>query len=98
MMPLLAEIDWNWLFKSKDFGVVAFLAFLAVLLIVVLVASSWQKTVRARLKERMIERGFTAEEIISVINAGEGRDPGHKAATRVNDSTSQPDRLKTPTN
>jgi len=96
-MPLLAEIDWNSLLENREFGAIAFMALLAILGIAVLVGTYWQKTLQARLKERMIERGFTAEEIISVINAGEGRNPGRKTTTRVNDSTSQPDRLKTPT-
>ena len=95
-MPLLAEIDWNSLLENRDFGVIAFMALLAILGIAAMVGSYWQKTLQARLKERMIERGFTAEEIIAVINAREGRDPGRKAATQVNDRTSQPDRLKTP--
>jgi hypothetical protein len=96
-MPLLAGIDWNWLLRNNDFPLVVFTASIPILVIVVLVAiyGYGQKTLQARLKERMIERGFTAEEIIAVINAGEGRGQGRKGATRVNDPTSQPDCLKT---
>ena len=97
-MPLLAGIDWNWLLRNNDFPLVVFTASIPILVIVVLVAiyGYGHKTLQARLKERMIERGFTAEEIIAVINAGEGRDQVSKAATQGNAPTSQADRLETP--
>ncbi len=87
MLSLLAQIDWNTLLKEPDvlpllvlvptFGIVGLAA---------IVAPQWRKAqqanAEARLKERMIERGFTADEIISVIDSGAGRKRVTKAANR----------------
>ena len=87
MLSLLAQIDWNTLLKEPDvlpllvlvptFGLVGLAA---------IIAPQWRKAqqanAEARLKERMIERGFTADEIINVINAGVGHKRVTKAANR----------------
>jgi hypothetical protein len=74
-MALIAEIDWNTLLqKSPDlfpllvmFGVTGLVAMTAV------IAVQWRKAQQARynayLKQRLIERGFTAEEIVNVVQA-----------------------------
>jgi hypothetical protein len=54
------------------------------------VASYWYKTRRAEvdgtLKQAMIERGMTAEQICAVIEAGDGRKPERPTQTsNVND-------------
>ena len=57
-----------------------------------IIVVQWRKVEQAKaeahLKEQMIERGFTADEIIRVVNAGAGRDGAGRAARRkaANDS------------
>jgi uncharacterized membrane protein YcjF (UPF0283 family) len=91
---------WEMLFLSHPQHLVALvgLAALTIIAVVALITTQWrrirQTEAQARLKEQMIQRGYSAQEIIAVINAGEGRDQVSKAATPVNDLTSQPDRGK----
>jgi len=75
MLPPLAEIDWNMLLA--DPGLLILVAVWTIIGVVVLgtvIAIQWRKAQQARreaeLKHEMIERGFTAQEIVSVINAG----------------------------
>ncbi len=93
MLPVLAEIEWNSLLA--DPGLVVVFAVWAIVGLVVLgaiIAIQWRKVQQAKneagLKERMIERGFTADEIVSVINAGVSHDGVGKAASRVNQAAS----------
>ncbi len=72
---LLAQIDWNKLLETPFalpmlmvFGVGGFIALTSI------IAVQWRKTNEVRLKEKMIDRGFTAEEIASVINARVGKE------------------------
>ena len=72
MPPLLAEIDWNTLLQ-QDPGL-PFLAAIGMIMIVALtaiIAVQWRKAnqlaTEARLKELMIQRGFSAQEIVDVI-------------------------------
>ncbi len=88
-MPLLlAEIDWNSLLA--DPGLVVVFAVWAIVGLVVLgaiIAVQWRKVQQAKndatLKQQMIERGFTADEIVSVINAGAGHDKLRTPAERA---------------
>ncbi len=88
MSLLLAEADWNTLLD--DPGILAVVAVWAIVGVVVLgsiIAIQWRKVQQAKheanLKQRMIERGFTADEIVSVINAGTAqgrlREPAKRA-------------------
>ena len=78
MPRLLAEIDWNSLLHQDPglpflvvFGIAGIVGLTAI------IAVQWRKAQQvsseARLKELMIERGFTAEEIKDVINASIGQ-------------------------
>lgn len=78
MAELASGIDWNSLLHQDPglpflvvFGIAGIVATTAI------VAVQWRKaqqvTGEARLKELMIQRGFNAEEIKSVINAGLGQ-------------------------
>lgn len=78
MSSLLAEIDWNLLLQKPDVlpllvtcGVAGLLGMTAI------IAVQWRKTQEARLKEKMIDRGYSADEILRVIIAR----PGKKAPT-----------------
>ena len=88
-MPLiLAEIDWNLLLQQPDALTLLMLpGATAVIVLGTVIAIQWRKVRQAeydaRLKEQMIARGFTAEEIGSVIMAGVGRHRAGKAADRV---------------
>ncbi len=89
MLPFLAEIDWNSLLDQPDLlAPVAVLTVTGVVVLGVVIAVQWRKVQQAKaatsLKEQMIERGYTADEIVSVINAGEGHGRAVKATSRVN--------------
>ena len=88
MFPMLAEIDWNSLLQQPDLlAPVAVLTVTAVVVLGIVIAIQWRKVKQAkaatRLKEQMIERGFTADEIIGVINAGVSHDRAGKTAGMV---------------
>jgi hypothetical protein len=88
MSLLLAEIDWNSLLNKPDI-LPMLLAFgtTAIVILGVTIAVQWRKVRQAehdaRLKEQMIQRGFSADEIEKVINAGPDRRPVGKAANRL---------------
>jgi hypothetical protein len=84
-MPL-AEINWTELFKGssgENLGPVIFVVCIFLIVIVSIVASHWRKARLLRLKEQMIERGFTAHEITAVIGAGEEQGRASKAAAPI---------------
>ncbi len=70
MMDLLADIDWNALFEMPN--PVFFCG--AVVAVAAIIAPQWRKATQSRnetrMKERMIERGFSADEIERVTRAG----------------------------
>jgi hypothetical protein len=91
MPPLLAEIDWNALLREPDaLPLLVLVPIMGIVGLAAIIAPQWRKVqqtnAEARLKERMIERGFTADEIIRVINTGVGHARKGKVADRL-DST-----------
>lgn len=70
-MPLpLAEIDWNSLLQQSDvFPLLVFFGVAGLIGMTAIIAVQWRKAHEVRLKEKMIDRGFTADEIVRVINA-----------------------------
>ncbi len=67
---ILAEVDWNSVFQSafrSPYIVPVAGVFCA---IVFVLAITWSQARATRLKEKMIERGFTADEIEQVLKAG----------------------------
>ncbi len=85
-MSLLAVVDWNRLIAPQDAPFVVFLLFVAICVLTALGTRTWYKTQQLHLKDKMIERGFTPEEIVAVINAG--RDAGRRP--QVPDTPVQP--------
>jgi hypothetical protein len=88
MQDGVAGIDWNALLQQPDaFGMLIGLGTTAIVILGVTIAIQWRKAQQAKcnaeLKARMIERGFTADEIERVINAGAGRRPVGKHRARV---------------
>jgi len=86
MHALVATIDWDSVLQQPDV-VPLMLGFgtAAIVILGVTIAVQWRKAQQtkynAQLKERMIERGFTAEEIATVISATpEGRRHGQQTA------------------
>ena len=75
MSPLLAEIDWNALVQSELFPVTIFLTVTGLVAITAIIAVQWRKAQELRLKEKMIDRGFTADEIDRVVSARGGAKP-----------------------
>ena len=83
-MLLLAEIDWTSLLgDGPGLPVLMLITVGGVIGLAAIIAPQWRKaresTNDAHLKLRMIERGFTAEEIVSVVNAGASRGRGGTA-------------------
>jgi len=72
-MPL-AEINWTEILSGhggENVMVLGMFAMLGIVGVTVIVAVFWHKARLVRLKEHMIERGYTAQEIIAVVSAGE---------------------------
>jgi hypothetical protein len=70
-MDAIAGIDWNGLLEPPN-GILIICGAVA---IIALIAPQWrsirQHADDVRLKEQMVQRGFTADEIEQVLNAGE---------------------------
>ena len=74
MLSHLAAVDWNEFLQNRDVLPVLLATVLAgTIVLVAIIVPQWRKAKQAgdeaRLKERMIERGFTADEIATVIKA-----------------------------
>ena len=72
-MYLLADSDWTWLLRPPTlWGVVSF-AWVVVALVAI-IGPQWRRVHRnseaARLIRQMVDRGFSADEIERVLNAG----------------------------
>ncbi|UCG32541.1 MAG: hypothetical protein JSU68_12860 [Phycisphaerales bacterium] len=81
-MNLIASFDWDYVFDMPN------LLFLLATLVAIagIVAATWHNTAvateRLRLKQMMVERGYSPEDILRVVNGGEpsGRKPQVHAA------------------
>ena len=63
---IMADVDWNRIVE-RVFDVPVLAVLLAILFVSLIAYSSIRKN---RLKEKMLERGFSASEIEKVMNAG----------------------------
>jgi hypothetical protein len=74
-------------FVHKDAYLVLVFAVVAIGVVIPFVAHYWYKTRRAEmelsLKQAMVERGMSAEEICAVIEAGQGGKPEGDTEERV---------------
>jgi hypothetical protein len=75
-MGAIAQFDWNALIQQEDGILVMVLAMCATILIIsvtAVIAIEWRRIqvakINARLKELMIQRGYSVEEISTVIGA-----------------------------
>lgn len=98
MQQLLAgaEIDWNSLLhRDPGLAFLVSLGLAALVALTAIIAVQWRKTRQvdseARLKELMIQRGFTSTEITSVIAASLSR----KRESQSHRSRTYPDPLIT---
>lgn len=70
-MDLVAGIDWNGLLEPPN----GILVICGAVCIIALIAPQWRRIRQhaddVRLKEQMVQRGFTADEIEQVLNAGQ---------------------------
>ena len=87
MAFLVPEINWNSLLEQPDvLPLIIGVGTAGVVALTAIIAVQWRKAQQARydayLKERLIERGFSPEEIISVTNNRAGRSRAEKAAGR----------------
>ncbi len=67
-------IDWNAVVQAPDFFVFPVLISVGLIVLGIVVTVQWRKVQQAKygmyLKERLIERGFSADEIVNIVNAG----------------------------
>ncbi len=80
-MSLLANVDWNGFLRSEMLPLTLLIVCVAAVIITAIIAPQARKSAETRLKEKMIERGYTASEIGSVISAGSRR-RGSRSDTR----------------
>jgi hypothetical protein len=87
----LAGIDWN---RMLDPPVIVFIVG-AIIVVAAIVAPQWRQAAKAsedaRLKEQMIQRGFSVEEIERVIRAGADEKPGAAGRCAAGPFTCDPD-------
>ena len=87
MLSVLAEVDWNSLLQQSDtFPMLLGFGTTAIVILGVTIAIQWRKVHQAKyeahLKAQMVERGFSAEEIVSVISTGVAGNRARKVARR----------------
>ena len=95
MLLLLTDVDWDTLLNKPDMlPLLTVTGFAGLIGLAAIIAPQWRRAKQAsdeaRLKERMIERGFTADEIKTVISASAapkraGKQVPHPCAARVGD-------------
>ncbi len=76
MMVMLAQIDWNTLLQKPDMlPLLVLVPTMGMVALVAIIVPQWRKVrqtdAAAALKSQMIQRGFSADEIIRVIEAGD---------------------------
>ena len=64
---MLAEVDWDRLFPILENAVQM------LFVVAILALGAWAITRKTRLKNNMVERGFTASQIEEVMKAGRRR-------------------------
>lgn len=69
-----STIDWNRFLNGEIFPLILFLSVGGLVVVIAIVARQWRQVrvaeSEAGLKMRMIERGFSAEQIDQVLRAG----------------------------
>jgi hypothetical protein len=72
--------DWNTYVREGDFALLVMCIIVAVVVVTALALWHWSKVriaeAELRLKERMVERGFSADEIERVFAAGSSKRRG----------------------
>ena len=72
-MSMLAEINWNGLFRPEIMVFVCFFGFLTIVGVFRAIASAWKvvekSRIETRLKEQMLAGGYSADDVERVIKA-----------------------------
>ncbi len=69
-MSFLAKIDWNAFLTSDTPPILFVTAMAGLIIIVAIIAPQIRKTAEVRLKEQMVLRGYSSDEIIEVMASG----------------------------
>ncbi len=73
-MDVLAEFDLNAWLSSPNLALTVFLGLTAIVAVIAIIAVQWRRVrvteAEAGLKLRMIERGYSAEEVQRVLETG----------------------------
>jgi hypothetical protein len=69
-----AEFNWTEILSGhggENVIALGLFSIFGIIGVTVIVAAFWHKARLVRLKEQMIERGYSAQEIVAVVSAGE---------------------------
>ncbi len=69
-MSVLAVVDWNGILQPPGLPVLLLIVTLGAFGMAAVIAPQARRMMDARLKEKMVDRGFSAGEIRTVIEAG----------------------------
>jgi hypothetical protein len=74
MMSLLAEFDWNSVLEPEKLAMILIFGGSFIVAIVGTIAGCWlsarRHTEQIKLKQEMLDRGMSADEIARIIDAG----------------------------
>ena len=71
-MSFLAKIDWNPILTSEILPILCITGTIGAIMITGIIAKQIRKVSEVRLKEQMVLRGYSSEEIIEVMASGTG--------------------------
>ena len=78
-MSFLAVVDWNSILQPPGLPVILLITVAGAVGLAAIIAPQVRRTAEARLKDRMVHRGFTADAIQTVLDAGTHRGRVHKS-------------------
>lgn len=88
MLSVLGELDWNSLLQQPDV-LMAFVSWggMIVMVLGIVFIIQWRRVQVAKydaeIKARMVERGYTAEEIVRVLEVGASRKHRSRASCKT---------------
>ena len=71
-MSFLAEINWTPILRSEVLPILCITGTIGAIMITAIIAKQIRKASEVRLKEQMVLRGYSSEEIIEVMASGTG--------------------------
>jgi hypothetical protein len=69
-MSMLAYVDWNEILRPPGLPILLLIVMVGTVIMTAIIAPQARRVSEIRLKEKMVNRGFRAEEIRMVLDAG----------------------------